>query len=214
MGSGASSSLKPTKEEVPEEEDEIDVELVLTALFKLSFTFEMKATTPTKLISVIISEHEDQNAQAQAVDKWLKKNTAAKMHPTEVVALIKYVELYEPSADDTQSLCQAPPAETLARNLRNLTCPYGCEVASWTAAIRNQELSQSTPLYADTPSTSEVFLSSRRIVSDDYSTRRRKMSCEIGNLHSRMSSDGSDVLHFDDDDDDDDGDDDDCSFGY
>ena len=137
-----------------DDEDEIDVEFVYTALFKMSFFFEIDESLKEKLVTVIChTPHYSERERLFAVQKWIKAKLSTSLKYQETINLIKYMELYEPKSlpGDMRG-----DTEDNKRDFRHLDCPFQCNVVVMTAEIQRQRLSKSVPLYSNTE---RIFLS-------------------------------------------------------
>ena len=136
-----------------DENHEIDVNVLFSALLKLSFIFELKESLTKRLIAtIIVPEYRDFTEQYMAVEKWVNNYADTKMECEEISHLISYVELYKDNifeehlqklksgtASVTPCLSALSVVDDIDRCCR-LICPYRCELVSWTAEIRHQEL--------------------------------------------------------------------------
>jgi hypothetical protein len=135
------------------ENQEIDANVLFSALLKLSFIFELKESLTKRLIAtIIVPEYRDFTEQYMAVEKWVNNYADTNMECEEICHLISYVELYKDNifeehlqklnpgtASVTPCLSALSVVDDIDRCCR-LICPYRCELVSWTAEIRHQEL--------------------------------------------------------------------------
>jgi hypothetical protein len=162
MGSGVSTRKKieiPTKlsVETDDVDDQIDVDVLFGALFKLAPVFEIKEDLVNQLVNVVMDEsYTCFDDQFHEVEAWIDKHGDAYLSPQEIYYLIKYVELYEtppPEAEgggfvvdveegsrsgamiDEPSVAAASEGGTVS-----LMCPFRSDFASWSAEIRSVEL--------------------------------------------------------------------------
>ena len=142
-----------------DDEDEIDAELVYSALSKMSFYLEIDESLKEKLTIVICNTpYSSERARLFEVRAWIKSELSANLKYQETLNLIKYVELYEPEPanDDcyTANMSAAGigsiDSEDFDRDYRHLDCPFRCNVVVLTAEIQRQRLSKSVPLYSNT----------------------------------------------------------------
>mgnify|MGYP003385272230 CR=1 FL=1 len=132
--------------------DQIEVEIVFAALFKLSCLFEINESLMRSLTDEILSlRHTNFHQQFLAVEAWIKKYVSGVvLKAEEIDYLIQYVELYRPasviedmsqansSRQCTRSYGESEVTETSRRSCL-LVCPYRHEMAALTGDIRTQE---------------------------------------------------------------------------
>ena len=174
--SSASNDLSQ-KAAIEEDEYEMDENYVFSALFKLSFHFEIDESAPRKLTNLIVTSREGKHNyytnhrddRACVVRSWAKEYAKARLSFNEVHNLIKYVELYSPSQ---QQESEMPVSEVKdddeyhdgdndGQDYNHLVCPYRCEMAAWSAEINRQRLSRSVTLYSDTVPSKEYTWSNK-----------------------------------------------------
>lgn len=137
MGSGISTSEKSIRLVAEEDNCQINVDFLFSALYKLACIFEIKESLTISLSNEIRDpKHCNFDSQFRGVEEWVMKHGECELTPQETFHLIKYVELYKP----------APVAETFTDEKKNysfvalpLMCPYQKDVDEWTAAIRREE---------------------------------------------------------------------------
>lgn len=161
----------------------VNVDVLVTALSKLSFIFEVKESLTKDLIAEIIHpRHNDNTEQYEAVKKWVNYHADTALEHDEICQLISYVKLYQiEGADKTivspysSSTVFRPPSmpsvivlDYIDKHCR-LICPYCSEIPSWTAEIRHQELVASTPEYCDDDSEIDANCTTRiEDIIDDH----------------------------------------------
>jgi hypothetical protein len=139
-------------------DDEIDVDKLFSALLKLSFTFDVKESMTTNLVAEITNpQYASVDEQFVAVEKWVNTYADTKLQISEIMNLIKYVELFVPSQDNNAFSCDITESSSgnneskdgstnSCNNVQQpscrLMCPYRSEIATWTAEIRRQELNK------------------------------------------------------------------------
>ena len=173
--------MDPTEDE----EDEMDENYVYSALFKLTFHFEIDELAPKKLTNVVVkSRGDNHDNRCNAVRSWAKCYTGTRLSLNEANNLIKYVELYtlapqhangqpqgfvgtDPNPIDTAKGAEVRQDECGGnddnQDFSHLTCPYRCEMAAWSAEINRQKLSKSVALYSDTAPSKEFSWSYRNL---------------------------------------------------
>ena len=131
---------------VTEEEDKINNRRIVfstlySALFKLSFTFEINHSMATSLISEICNPiHTTFDQTFVAMKEWIKKYAQdVKLNVDEISCVIMYVKLYqyEPRIDEEEDVSEMNEADGI------LTCPYISNLPIWTSHIRRRQQSQS-----------------------------------------------------------------------
>ena len=149
-----------------EEETEIDVESLYSALFKLSSIFELNESMPKKLVmEVCYAPCSTSKSQYRSVKNWARAYAHVSLTNNEAKNLIKYVKLYEPdppsdgnghNAEYQQEVSSKgndvkfQPDHDYNFDCSHLVCPFLCDMSAWKAEIHRQILSRTVPLYADT----------------------------------------------------------------
>ena len=102
MGGGSSTEMKreePSSEEQERErDDQININVLYSALQKLSFAFEVKESLTTSLTEEILHPvHKTFDDKLFGVEEWLRKFTDVDLTHEEIYHLIKYVEVFQSS---------------------------------------------------------------------------------------------------------------------
>ena len=118
--------------DVDDDDDEIDINDLYSALLKLSGIFEMDESLPRSLVKTIEDPaHETFDSQLFAVAKWIwRHDDDTNINALEMAALITYVDLFS----STKGECCEDEGECC------LVCPKRCEVLStFTGKVRSLE---------------------------------------------------------------------------
>ena len=136
-----------------EEDYEIDENYVYSALFKLSFLFEIDAMAPMKMTKSICENKFRFNFddQCKLLKAWTNHHFDVKLNADEARNLLKYVKLYTPPVSPPKGGDVGSTGGSYDDfDYSHLVCPFRCNFAAWSAEINRQVLSTSVPLYADT----------------------------------------------------------------
>lgn len=121
---------------------QIEVDVLFSALLKLSCVFEVEESLITSLTDEIIApEHTTFNDQFVAVQEWIKNHCAGaivELTAEEIDFLIQYVELYfDENFENPDTLLTGTKSPGGRRC--PLMCPYRSDLPALTAEIRRQE---------------------------------------------------------------------------
>ena len=174
---------------------EVDVDILYSALLKLTAIFEINESLMTGLTDEIVDpKHANFKEQFMAVEEWIMKHGDGydiDMTGEEIDHLIQYVHLYQPLPEEDEgcdeavgisgsgSYAESETTET-SRGDCPLVCPPRHELAALTGDIRTQEAKKLNPFW-HTPLDDTCNLR----FSGSYSGR----SPSFGGSHSRSSTD-------------------------
>jgi hypothetical protein len=167
---------------------EIDINLLFTALLKLSFIFDLKESLTKRLIAIIIDpKYSDFTDQYVAVEKWVNNYADTNLECEEICHLISYVKLYDNEGSDAASPVRGTSRSSISPSVSvvnrideccRLVCPFRCELASWTAEVRHQELVRTSRM-----SSANVLLDSttrvENALDDEVTMTRIDAACFI-----------------------------------
>ena len=161
--------------------EHVDVDLLFSALLKMSYIFELKESLMMELISRIIL-YSEVKKQYDTVDLWIFQTFPDVTLTTgEVEEVIKYVKLYEIQSNKA-TISQDQKVKDIAARCQ-MMCPMRCEKETWTRNIREQE----------------TFLRTRDL--DSLSSRRNtfmlRSSSSRGSIYSSKGSIVSGSAKFD-----------------
>jgi hypothetical protein len=159
----------------------VDVDLLFSALLKMSYIFELKESLMMELISRIIL-YSEVKKQYDTVDLWIFQTFPdVTLTTEEVEEVIKYVKLYEIQSNKA-TISQDQKVKDIAARCQ-MMCPMRCEKETWTRNIREQEM----------------FLRTRDL--DALSSRRNtfmlRSSSSRGSINSSKDSNVSGSAKFD-----------------
>ena len=114
-----------------EDDGEIDIKELFSALRKLSGLFELDESLTRKLAETVLDpQHTCGNTQFHAVKTWIRLYDGdARLTLQEILTVIKYVELFRQVGDDSP---EEPPEQYL-------TCPNRSDVPGLTGKVRSLE---------------------------------------------------------------------------
>ena len=116
----------------------VDVDLLFSALLKMSYIFELNESLMTELISQIIL-YSEVKKQYDTVDLWIFQTFPDVTLTTgEVEEVIKYVKLYEIQSNKA-TISQDQKVKDIAARCQ-MMCPMRCEKETWVKNIREQEM--------------------------------------------------------------------------
>ena len=140
-----------------DDDEDINEDHLYSALFKLSFLFEINESLKRKLTEIICHiPHPCRESQVECVRNWIEDYVCKSLDDDEILNLIKYVELYEPlphSTDDhDQDFIRNEERRHMDcdRDFGHLDCPFKCNIAVLAAEIQRQRLCKNVPQYSDT----------------------------------------------------------------
>lgn len=164
MGNCTSSQIKLNTKihiennNIEQQEDNIDIDILYIALFKLQVVFDINNTAINQLIKIIY----DVNTKSfqdifLTVKKYISYKLGLRLSVNEITNLIRFIKLYEEEKD---------------ANLSYLRCPYYSELPVWSAEIRRQELSRSIILYSNTHSNLSTLITPNDTIRSNTNTDR------------------------------------------
>jgi hypothetical protein len=116
----------------------VDVDLLFSALLKMSYIFELKESLMMELISRIIL-YSEVKKQYDTVDLWIFQTFPdVTLTTEEVEEVIKYVKLYEIQSNKA-TISQDQKVKDIAARCQ-MMCPMRCEKETWVKNIREQEM--------------------------------------------------------------------------
>jgi len=123
-------------------EDEINIQVLFSALEKLTCVFELKDSLPRSFSENIMDErHNSHNDVFAATESWLGKYSDTNVTHREMIELIKYVKLNTQQNQRVFSVDEKVEALEVTY-FGYLVCPFRSSVLSWGDEIRKMEARQ------------------------------------------------------------------------